>query len=119
MGHERLKRYRVETEAKFHFCSCDLGDFRSIRNAVDQIENDFKSIDILINNAGLVMGKRQLSTDGYELMMQANHLGHFLLTQLLLEREILKPKETSRVINLTSSIHRLANDGFDFDDMFS
>jgi NAD(P)-dependent dehydrogenase (short-subunit alcohol dehydrogenase family) len=106
-------------KSQFEVCPCDLGDFASIRNAVEYLTTKLKiqAVDILINNAGLLMGTYTKSKDGYELMMQANHLGHFLLTQLLLDRDILR-KEGSRIINLTSSTYKLVKDGFDFEDMF-
>lgn len=101
---------------QFQFCSCDLGDFDSIRKAVRSLT--VTNVDILINNAGLVMGTHTKSKDGYELMMQANHLGHFLLTQLLLDRGIIRKDGNSRIINLTSSTYKLVKSGFDFQDMF-
>jgi rhodanese-related sulfurtransferase len=109
----------VGKEEQFQFCPCDLGDFASIRKAVDRIQSklSISAVDVLINNAGLLMGTKTISKDGYELMMQANHLGHFLLTQLLLGRGVLQ-NDKSRIINLTSSTYKLAKDGFDFDDIF-
>ncbi len=91
----------------------DLGDFASIRKAVDNLKG--LKIHILINNAGLMMGTKTITKDGIELMMQANHLGHFLLTRLLLERNQLATK--ARILNLTSSTYKLAEKGFDFSDM--
>mmetsp|Transcript_10733 Transcript_10733/g.25961 ORF Transcript_10733/g.25961 Transcript_10733/m.25961 type:complete len:468 (-) Transcript_10733:130-1533(-) len=107
---------------------CDLSDFASIRTAVHHIKkhDKIKKVDVVINNAGLLMGTHSKSEDGYELMMQANHLGHFLLTQLLIKEKLLNPESDddsssrpSRVINLTSSTYKLVGKkGFDFDDMF-
>eukprot|EP00934_Nitzschia_sp_Nitz4_P000175 Nitzschia sp. Nitz4//scaffold452_size12107//9473//10669//NITZ4_008999-RA/size12107-processed-gene-0.1-mRNA-1//1//CDS//3329552265//175//frame0 len=93
----------------------DLGDFASIRKAVDEDLKDIK-VDVLINNAGLMMGSRTLSKDGHEMMMQANHFGHFLLANLIQAKHLFA--KDARVINLTSSTHKLVNQtGFDFDDM--
>jgi NAD(P)-dependent dehydrogenase (short-subunit alcohol dehydrogenase family) len=61
-----------------------------------------------------MMGEKRTTKDGYELMMQANHLGHFLLSCLLLENQ----KQECRVITVSSSTYGLAKNGFDFDDMF-
>ncbi|KAL3939433.1 MAG: hypothetical protein SGBAC_005835, partial [Bacillariaceae sp.] len=110
-------------------CQCDLSDFVSIFTAVHNLKSNgaIDKVDVLINNAGLVMGTHSKSKDGYELMMQANHLGHFLLTQLLIKEKLLNPEadassssaRPSRVINLTSStFKRIGGEGFDFDDMF-
>eukprot|EP00980_Cylindrotheca_fusiformis_P021325 scaffold8212_cov93-Cylindrotheca_fusiformis.AAC.5 len=110
---------------QFSICPCDLSDFQSIRNAVDFMTTQLKidNVHVLINNAGLILGTQTKSKkDGYEMMMQANHLGHFLLTNLLLDRNILL-KEGSRIVNLTSALFQFAinnkeNGGFDFEDMF-
>eukprot|EP00980_Cylindrotheca_fusiformis_P021326 scaffold8212_cov93-Cylindrotheca_fusiformis.AAC.6 len=109
----------ISSEQQFSICPCDLSDFQSIRKAVNHMVTtlNIDQADVLINNAGLVMGTQTKSRDGYEMMMQTNHLGHFLLTQLLLDQNILK--EGSRIVNLTSAVFQAAaKDGFDFDDMF-
>lgn len=93
----------------------DLGDLSSIRNSLQGNLRDIK-VDILVNNAGIMLGTKTMSKDGYELMMQANHLGHFLLTNMLLSKGALA--KDARILNLTSSTHKLANSsGFDFGDM--
>ena len=61
--------------------SLDLGSFASIRSFAAEYRARHQRLDVLINNAGVVvMGERQLSTDGFERMFGVNHLGHFLLT---------------------------------------
>jgi NAD(P)-dependent dehydrogenase (short-subunit alcohol dehydrogenase family) len=102
-------------ENQLLFLPLDLGDFQSIRQAVKKLEElKLGSLDVLINNAGVMMGTKTMSKDGIELMMQANHLGHFLLTNLLLPK---LEQHNSRVLTLSSSTHRFAHEGFDFDDM--
>jgi NAD(P)-dependent dehydrogenase (short-subunit alcohol dehydrogenase family) len=97
------------------FVPLDLGDFSSIREAVDiLLLKNLNKIDIVINNAGVMMGTKTKSKDGYELMMQANHLGHFLWTQLLLPHL----QKDARIVCVTSSTHAYAKGGFDFEDMF-
>jgi NAD(P)-dependent dehydrogenase (short-subunit alcohol dehydrogenase family) len=93
----------------------DLGDLASIRRAVS---NPLKGVEVhvLVNNAGLMMGTKTLSKDGMEMMMQANHLGHFLLTRLLLDRNNQMAKD-ARILNLTSSTYQLVETGFDFSDI--
>ena len=102
----------------------DLGDFASVHEAVELLQQQFprKMVDVLINNAGLMMGTQTKSKDGLDLMMQANHLGHFLLTRLLMEKKMLRSddkKNPSRVVNLTSSTYEMTNKrgGFDFEDV--
>lgn len=113
-----VKKHAVD-EKHLLFCSLDLGDFTSVRKAVEYIQTTLRicSVDVLICNAGLMMGKKTLSKDGHELMMQANHLGHFLLARLLVNKKLLKG-DNVRILNLTSSTYELSKQGFDFDDMF-
>jgi NAD(P)-dependent dehydrogenase (short-subunit alcohol dehydrogenase family) len=97
------------------FVPLDLGDFTSIRKAVDiLLSKKLNKIDIFINNAGVMMGTKTKSKNGYELMMQANHLGHFLWTQLLLPHL----QKDARIVCVTSSTYAYVKDGFDFEDMF-
>jgi len=108
---------------QFIVIEMDLGHFESIRNAVEVLKQRLLQLQVhvLINNAGLMMGHPAKSQDGYELMMQANHLGHFLLTQLLIQEDMMSMKndKEARVINLTSCTYSMASKtGFDFDDMF-
>jgi NAD(P)-dependent dehydrogenase (short-subunit alcohol dehydrogenase family) len=74
---------------------------------------DLPKIDVLMNNAGVMaMSNRELTVDGYERQIQSNHLGHFVLTQLLL------PKLTpaARIINVSSTAHKIASaSGLDLD----
>ena len=111
----------VPPNKKLYFLPLDLSDLSSVRNAVKHFQTfDLPSLDILINNAGVLMGQHQKSKDGYELMMACNHLGHFLLTQLLLPtmRQNKTPNslEPARVITLTSSTYKLAS-CLDLDDL--
>jgi len=66
----------------------DLADLSSVRKFADQVKKECPKIHILINNAGVVMSdttKKHYTVDGFELHMGVNHLGHFLLTMLLLD----------------------------------
>jgi len=64
---------------------CDLSVISSVRNLAEILKSRYESIDLLINNAGVHKSKRQTTMDGFELMFATNHLGPFLLTNLLLE----------------------------------
>ena len=72
-----------------------------MRNFVKELSKHVEKIDILINNAGIMWLPEEKTVDGNEKQIQVNYLGHFLLTNLLLER-LNKP---SRIINLSSLAH--------------
>ena len=93
----------------------DLGDLASVRaGAADLLERGPR-IDVLINNAGLVLTDRAETVDGYEATFAINHLGPFLLTELLTDR--LVASAPSRVVNVASTAHRSARRGLDFEDL--
>ncbi|MFI4889679.1 MAG: SDR family oxidoreductase [Steroidobacterales bacterium] len=81
--------------------SCDLGSLASVRGAATQVRRETDGIDVLINNAGIVSARQRMSIDGYELVFATNHLGPFLLTQLL--RGCMR--SGGRIINVASSAH--------------
>jgi NAD(P)-dependent dehydrogenase (short-subunit alcohol dehydrogenase family) len=94
----------------------DLTSLDSIRAAADQLRFDHESIDLLINNAGVMMTPKSITKDGFELQFGTNHLGHFALTNLLLDRVLAAPG--SRVVTVSSVGHRFAR-GIRFDDLQS
>ncbi|KEY64662.1 hypothetical protein S7711_02862 [Stachybotrys chartarum IBT 7711] len=85
----------------------DLLDLTSIRKAAEEINgwSDVPKIDVVMNCAGIMATPYGLSKDGFETQFAANHLSHFLLTNLLMEK-ILKA-ESPRVVNVASDGHRL------------
>lgn len=89
-----------------HLKICDLGNLNSVRSIVKEIKSEFHKLDILINNAGVVSPKRLETTDGFEYHLGINHLGHFLLTNLLLEN--LLNSEQGRIINVSSGAYKWA-----------
>ena len=97
------------------FLKCDVSDYKSIRDAVKTFEAMKIPLHVLINNAGIMMGTRTTNNVGHELTMSANHLGHFLLTNLLLPK--LQREKDARVVVLTSSTYALAKNGIDLDDL--
>ena len=82
----------------------NLADLSTVRSFVDDVSKQFPAIDILINNAGKMGGSRQVTKDGFESQFQTNHLGHFLLTHLLIDK-LVASKNKPRLINLSSSGH--------------
>jgi NAD(P)-dependent dehydrogenase (short-subunit alcohol dehydrogenase family) len=93
----------------------DLTSLESIRAAADQLRSDSDTIDLLINNAGVMMTSKATTQDGFELQFGTNHLGHFAFTGLLLDRILAAPG--SRVVTVSSVGHRFARNGIRFDDL--
>ena len=81
----------------------DLSKLSSVRTFAEQALSAFSRIDLLINNAGVMIPPHTITEDGFELQFVTNHLGHFTLTGLLLERIIDTPD--SRVITVSSNAH--------------
>jgi NAD(P)-dependent dehydrogenase (short-subunit alcohol dehydrogenase family) len=91
----------------------DLGSLASIRRAADELRSRLVHVDLLINNAGLMMPPLGRTEDGFELQIGINHLGHFALTGLLLDRLLDTPG--SRIVTVSSSAHRQGR--IDFEDL--
>ena len=83
---------------------CDLASFASVRKFCEEINKEERKVDILINNAGMVTMSRELTEDGQEMQFQSNHLGHFLLTNLLLGK-LNAAKDGARIVNVSSVAH--------------
>jgi NAD(P)-dependent dehydrogenase (short-subunit alcohol dehydrogenase family) len=92
----------------------DLTSLDSIRAAAEQLRSEHDRIDLLINNAGVMWTPKSTTKDGFELQFGTNHLGHFALTGLLLDR--LLPVAGSRVVTVSSMGHRIRAD-IHFDDL--
>ncbi len=96
----------------------DLASFASIRAFAKQLLDQQDRLDVLVNNAGLVLNKHQETADGFEMQFGVNHLGHFLLTSLLLDR-LRSNTEGARVVVVSSHAHKWARHGLDFDNLNS
>ena len=96
------------------FSQLDLASMDSTRQFAERILKEELHIDILINNAGVSLSEVFRTVDGFEVHFGTNHLGHFLLTNLLLDR--LKESASARIIVVSSMVHKYdASDKFDFD----
>jgi retinol dehydrogenase 12 len=100
-GEATLGRIRA-AGGNAHLLSLDLGDLASVRACADDFLSRGKPLHVLINNAG-VAGAKGLTKSGFELAFGVNHVGHFLLTQLLLPR--LREADRARVVTVASKAH--------------
>jgi NAD(P)-dependent dehydrogenase (short-subunit alcohol dehydrogenase family) len=89
------------SQATVHTVGCDLSSLVSVRDAAQEVRHRFDRVALLINNAGIVSTRHRMSVDGFELTFATNHLGPFLLTQLLLERLT----DSARIVTVSSRAH--------------
>ncbi|UQV47792.1 SDR family NAD(P)-dependent oxidoreductase [Janthinobacterium lividum] len=114
MGVRRLKEgERVAAEirrdvssAKLVVYQLELGDLASVRAFAAQVNRNYPKLQGLINNAGVMKTPFSHTKDGFETQFGVNHLGHFLLTNLLMDS--LKAGAPSRVVNLSSFFHEFS-----------
>jgi len=93
---------RTTGNPEVHVLPCDLASTASVRTAANEFLRLKLPLDVLINNAAVLCSTPQLNADGFEIMFAVNHLGHFLLTRLVLDG--LSP--TARVVVVASAAHR-------------
>jgi len=94
-----------------HLLIADLSSQASVRQLASNFRAQFQRLHVLVNNAGVAIHARALSPDGIEMTFAVNHLGYFLLTNLLLD--CLKAAAPSRIINVSSEAHRNARIDFE------
>jgi protochlorophyllide reductase len=107
---ERARRTYDELDKDLDDCSLeilplDLADLGSVRQAAAAFLGTHARLDLLVNNAGVMGTPYRQTADGFELQMATNHLGHFALTGLLLDRIV--TTERSRVVTVSSHMHRV------------
>lgn len=95
----------------------DLADLASVRRGAEEILEQAPRLHVLVNNAGLVLSERAETADGLEATFAINHLGPFLLTNLLLDR--IRASVPARIVNVASTAHGSARKGIPFDDLQS
>ena len=101
-------------DAQVQLQELDLTSLESIRSAADELRSKHDNIDLLINNAGVMFTPKSTTKDGFELQFGTNHLGHFALTNLLLDRVL--AATGSRIVTVSSQGHRFVR-GIRFDDL--
>ena len=108
-GRRAIALLTEEKDRKLDLMICDLGDFSLIRSFARNVKERYPQVDILVNNAGFISLDRQETRDGIERQFGINHLGHFLLTTLLLDRM----PAGSRIVNVASGAHKVGRIHFD------
>ncbi|KAL8148305.1 short-chain dehydrogenase TIC 32, chloroplastic-like [Apium graveolens] len=107
--------------AKIDALELDLSSLASVRKFASDYNRSGRPLNLLINNAGIMAIPFKLSTDNIELQFATNHLGHFLLTNLLLDnmkKTASKTKREGRIVNVSSEAHRYAyREGIRFDNI--
>ncbi len=115
-GKAALDEIRLDAPgAEMQLFLCDFGSLASIRALAAEVDRRLPRLQILVNNAGAMNQRRKTSADGLELTFAVNHLGYFLLTNLLLPK--LEASAPARIISTASSAHRAGK--MDFDDLQS
>ena len=114
-GERAAEEIRAQTGARVDLALADLSSQAEVRNLAEEFRRRYDSLDVLVNNAGLVQSTRTETVDGLESTFAINHLAPFLLTNLLLD--MLKQNAPSRVVTVSSEAERWGN--IDFDDLQS
>jgi len=99
---------KAETKGDVTVERMDLSSLNSVRDCVERLNKSLKKIDILINNAGVMMCPLSRTEEGFEMQIGTNHFGHFYLTNLLLPL-IKKAAPGARIVNVSSLAHKKAN----------
>ena len=108
-GEEVVREIRAVTgatdEGRAELGLCDLSSQKSIREFADSFVRTHDKLDVLVNNAGLIVPERKTTVDGHELTFGLNHLGYFLLTDRLLP--LLEKSAPARIVNVSSHAQRM------------
>lgn len=104
-GEEALKEVIERSRSSdVYFKPLDLASLKSVREFAAAFIAEEKRLDILINNAGIMACPKSLTEDGFEMQIGVNHMGHFLLTNLLLD--MIVKSAPSRIVNVSSVAHK-------------
>merc|ERR1719412_1832737 len=101
---EAAEEIRKATEGKVVVHKLDLASLASVRECAEQLGNSLNRIDILINNAGVMVCPEMRTEEGFEMQIGTNHFGHFLLTNLVMPL-IKKAAPGARIVNVSSLAH--------------
>jgi NAD(P)-dependent dehydrogenase (short-subunit alcohol dehydrogenase family) len=111
-GHAAVEQVRAAVpDAQVQLEELDLASLESVRGFAERYRATHDGLHLLINNAGVMAPPRRRTADGFELQFGTNHLGHFLLTMLLLD--LMEGREDARVVTLSSTAHKMGRISFD------
>jgi NAD(P)-dependent dehydrogenase (short-subunit alcohol dehydrogenase family) len=111
-GHAAIEELRAAVpEAQVQLDELDLASLASVRGFAERFRATHDGLDLLINNAGVMAPPRRRTADGFELQFGTNHLGHFALTNALLEQ--MEGTDDARVVTLSSTAHKMGRINFD------
>jgi NAD(P)-dependent dehydrogenase (short-subunit alcohol dehydrogenase family) len=114
-GNAAAAAIRAETGVEVQVGLLDLSRLDSVRGFAADYARTHDRLDVLVNNAGTMTGRRMQTPDGLEWTFGVNHVGPFLLTRLL--SDLLVASAPSRVISVSSEVHRSAKQGLDMADL--
>ena len=110
-AHNAASKIRKEVpDARLEILELDLADLNRVHDFADAFKDKYDRLDLLINNAGVMVPPFDKTADGFELQFGANHLGHFALTGRLLEK--LLATASSRIVTVSSTAHRMGEMDF-------
>jgi NAD(P)-dependent dehydrogenase (short-subunit alcohol dehydrogenase family) len=101
----------VAPDAQVELAELDLGNLASVADFAERFRAGHESLDLLLNNAGVMAPPRRETADGFELQLGTNHLGHFALTARLIGT--MEGREDARVVTLSSNAHKMGRINFD------
>ncbi|CAH2246028.1 retinol dehydrogenase 14 [Pelobates cultripes] len=108
---EAARELRLEGPGEVVIKELDLSSLRSVRRFCQEVVQEEPHLDVLINNAGIFQCPYMKTEDGFEMQFGVNHLGHFLLTHLLLS--LLKSSAPSRIVVVSSKLYKYGEINFD------
>ena len=108
----RREIVRAVPQAQVDVVRADLSELASVREAAAQINERWPSLDLLLNNAGIMHAPHKVTSDGFESQLASNYLGHFALTGLVLPGML--DREGSRVVTMSSIVHKTGRIHLDY-----
>ncbi len=114
IGRTESKVHRVADALGMPAYVADFADLKAVRELALRLRDDFPRVDVLANNAGGIFSRQARTVDGHEITHQVNHLAHFLLTRLLMDRLL---DRRAAVINTSSVAHQIIGFNFDVNDL--